>query len=104
MATDAVIFARASFSDRLTKRTVMPGFSASNRGLSSIASSIWGLDTIAIVTIRVPSGRPNVPAPAQPVRARPITASSAVRTAGRDLVLGRTGTLLVEGSDGCSTV
>ena len=84
VATDAVIFARASFSERLTNRTLIPGFSASNFGESSIASSICGLDTIAIVIVRAPSATPSAPAPAHPETASASTATTAPNRHRRD--------------------
>jgi hypothetical protein len=80
VATLAVIFARASFSDSETKRIRMPGFSASNCGASLIASSICGFETIATVTVCTPASAPSAPAPEHPAtvpsNATPSSASA----------------------------
>src|SRR5699024_772189 len=68
VATEEVILARASFSDRDTKLTPMPGFSAVNRSDRLMASDIWALDTIATTRASSPP-LVQLPAPPHPASA-----------------------------------
>ncbi|QIP41082.1 hypothetical protein G9444_3838 [Rhodococcus erythropolis] len=79
VAVDAVILARAWFSERLTNLRSMPGFSASKAGASLMASCICEFDTIAMVTVRSPEP-PSAPAPAHPDTRRQSAAAAAPHT------------------------
>src|ERR1700747_792163 len=64
IAVDAVILARAWFSDSEMKRSLTPGCAAASLDDSFMASVICELDTIAMVTV-LPED-PKEPAPAHP--------------------------------------
>src|ERR1700724_2132403 len=74
IAVDAVILARAWFSDSEMKRSLMPGFEASKCFDSLIASVICELDTIAMVTVWPDA--PKDPKPAPPARVEHATTAT----------------------------
>src|ERR1700694_5521796 len=76
MEVDAVILARAWFSDSVMNFSLMSGFAASNLLDSARASVICELETMAMVTVL--SDAPIEPAPAQPeVKTSPAVAAQA---------------------------
>src|ERR1700756_410264 len=93
MAVDAVILARAWFSESVMNRNLIP-FAFSTSDESFRASVICELDTIAIVTV-LPDA-PSDPAPAQPDSVRHTTAITTMTMPTRRNICGPHFLLLIQ--------